>query len=184
MVWYDPQQAYDGLVDHLDFDVTVVRCRDGFFQLRDRLEPFLEWVNEDGTLDPEALHPPRLLVYVPVSRAVFEYALVEPEGAGVVVEPGSTSPECDTRLGRLVETVFGELQPTRASHLARQADEGLLRVDELDRMAEEAGTPRGALALVFDSSSSVDILLDFLADPALDESIQRKQALGELAELA
>ena len=183
VVWYDPQRAYGELLERLDLDALVVRYDDGFFRLRELLEPHLEWVEEGGALRPEALHPPRLLVYVPLERSASEYALIEAETSGAVVEPGAADPECDSRLGRLVELLFGELQPARAAHLARQADERLLRLDELDRMAEEAGTPRGALALVFGSSSSVEILLAFLADPALDDAIEQKQALPELADL-
>ena len=184
VVWYDPQQAYGGTLDRLDLQAAIVRYEEGFFRLRERLEPVLEWIEEDETLRPESLHAPRLLIYLPVERSASEYALVEAQSAGAVLEPGSSRPECDTRLGRLVQLVFGELQPGRTPHLARQADEGLLRIEELDRMAEEAGAPHGALALVFESSSSVDILLSFLADPQVDEAIQRREALGELVELA
>jgi len=183
VVWYDPQRAYGELLDRLDLDAPVVRYDDGLFRLRERLEPVMEWVQEDGSLRPEALRPPRLLVYLPMERSGSEYALVEAETSGAVVEPGAADPECDSRLGRLVELLFGELQPARAAHLSRQADEGLLRVEELDRMAEEAGTPHGALALVFGYSSSVEILLAFLADPSLDQAIEAKQALSELADL-
>lgn len=183
VVWFDPQHAYGELLDRLQLDAPVVRHEQGFFHLRERLEPFLEWVQDDGTLRDEALRPPRLLVYVPLERSASDYALIEAETAGAVVEPGSQDSQCDSRLGRMVELVFGELQPARAAHLARQADDGLLSVDELDRIAEEAGTPAGALALVFGSSSSVEIILSFLADPALDEAILQKKALSELEEL-
>ena len=77
VVWYDPQRAYGELLDRLDLDAPVVRYDDGLFRLRDRLEPVLEWVQEDWSLRPEALHPPRLLVYLPMERSGSEYALVE-----------------------------------------------------------------------------------------------------------
>ncbi len=183
VIWYDPQAVYGGLCDRLDLGAEVVRYEGCFFRLRERLEPWLEWIEPDGTLRPAGLQPPRLLVYVPLEREAAEHALIEAESAGTVVEPGASDPQCDSRLGRLVELVFGELQPARAAHLARQADEGLLSVNELDRMAEEAGTQRGALTLVFGSSSPVEIILDFLSNPSRDTAVGRKKALPELAEM-
>jgi hypothetical protein len=55
VVWYDPQKAYEHLAARSAIaDGTVLRHEDGFFQLRDQLEPFLECVNEPGAIAGEA----------------------------------------------------------------------------------------------------------------------------------
>ena len=88
VVWYDPQQAYVGLSERIAIaDCEILRYESGFFRLRERLEPLLECVNEDGTLKPDADIPPRAIVYVPMARQETAYALIETESAGVVVEP-------------------------------------------------------------------------------------------------
>jgi hypothetical protein len=61
----------------------------------------------------------------------------------------------------------------------------LLSLEELDRMAEDAGSPAtGALQVIFGKVSQMDILLAFGADPSLDSKIDEKNALGELIPLA
>ena len=183
VVWYDPRHTYEALVDRMDINATLFRYEDGFFRLRERIEPQLEWVRDDGNPNPDALYPPRMIVYVPTDRGASEHALIEAETAGILLEPSAPDLERDTRLGRIVEEVFHEIQPARAAHLARQADDGLLTLEELDRMAEEAGGEKGALALVFGSTSSADIMLSFLSDPSLDADIEAKDAIPELTEL-
>ena len=43
IVWYDPQEAYASLIQRLDMtDTAILRYEDGFFRLREQLEPFLE----------------------------------------------------------------------------------------------------------------------------------------------
>jgi len=185
VVWYDPQRTYSALVQRLQWPgVTLLRLEDGFFRLRERLEPFLEYVTEEGDLKEDADRPPNVVVYVPEGREDSAYALIEAETAGVVMEPGAARPECNTRLGALVERVFETVAPTKAAHLARQADEGLLSLEELDRMAEDAGSSAtGALQVVFGQASVEEILLKFMASDAWDRSIDEKKALGELAAL-
>ena len=55
------------------------------------------------------------------------------------MEPGAEVAERNTRLQAIVEQVFREIAPEKAEHVARQAEEGLLTLEELDRMADEAG---------------------------------------------
>ena len=50
VVWYDPEQAYGDVVDQLHLpETTVLRYQGSFFALRHRLEPFLEFVDDDGS---------------------------------------------------------------------------------------------------------------------------------------
>ena len=185
VVWYDPQRVYGDVAKRLAIpDCTVLRLEQGFFRLREQLEPLVEFVQSDGSLKPDADIPPRLVIYVPMARDTTQYALVETEAAGSVVEPDAAAPERNTRFGRIVETVFATVAPAKASHLARQADDGLLTVEELDRMAGEAGAPTaGALQIVYGPVSAEEMLLQFVANTDRDADILAKSALSEILSL-
>jgi len=182
VVWYDPHKAYTGLVQRLALPgTTFLRYEEGFFRLRQQLEPFLECINHEGGILPEADQPPAIILYIPLAREENGYAMIEVETAGVVMEPGAARTECNTRLGLLAERVFGEIAPAKAAHLARQADDGLLTLDELDRMAEDAGAKAtGALQVIFGHASAEEIILQFLALDTRDQAIAEKDALNEL----
>jgi len=182
VVWYDPQKVYGKLVERLAIpDCTVLKYENGLFQLREQLEPFLEFINEDGTLKSDADIAPKVIVYVPLARTATEHAFVEAETAGVFVEPDAAMPECNSRMGRIVEEVFKKVAPAKAAHLARQADDGLLTLEELDRMAVEAGSvATGALQVIFGNISAEEILLQFAAQANNDDALGAKSALPEM----
>jgi hypothetical protein len=186
VVWYDPEKAYTNAIENLALpDVTVLRHEDGFFRLREKLEPLIEWVDEDGRPRPDAEVPPRLLIYVPMTRAASEFALIEAETGGAVVEPGAPVTERNSRLAALVERVFASVSPEKAGHVARQVEEGLLTFEDVEQMADEAGSAAmGALRLIFGHSSPIDVLLDFAASAERDAKIVEKNALAELAAVA
>jgi len=112
VVWYDPEQAYGDIVDQLHLpETTILPYHGSFFALRHCLEPFLECVDEDGTWHAQVDTPPRLLLYVPLDRAKTQHALIEAEAAGVVMEPGGSPWQRNTRLKVLAERVFKRLRP-------------------------------------------------------------------------
>jgi len=185
VVWYDPEGAYTQAVDTLDLEgVTVLKYKDGYFRLREELEAWLEWIDEDGRPIADREVPPKLLVYVPKNRADNDFALVEVETAGVVVEPGAPVTERNTRLAGLVERVFTKISPEKAGHVARQVDDGLLTYEEVEQMAEDAGsTAMGALKLIYGQASPMEVILLFASSDELDEKVTGKKALKELAAL-
>jgi hypothetical protein len=185
VVWYDPDKAYTGAVDTLNLEgVTVLKYVDGYFRLREELENWLEWIDEKGRPIADGEVPPKLLVYVPQDRAESHHALVEVETAGVVVEPGAPVTERNTRLSGLVERVFAKISPGKAGHVARQVEDGLLTFEEVEQMAEDAGsTATGALKLIFGQASPVEVLLRFASSTDLDGKVTEKNAIKELATL-
>jgi len=185
VVWYDPEKVFSRLLPQLSFgDVPVVSYDDGFFRLREKIEPFLEFIDDQGRIKPDADIPPKLVIYVPLARGETDYALIEAETAGIVMEPGAPRLECNTKLSLAVERVFSKIAPAKAKHLARQAEDGLLTIEELDRIADEAGQPSsGLLQVVFGPLSVDEIFLQFAASDAKDEAIIEKNALPELVEL-
>ena len=186
VVWYDPEENYTQALGSLTLpDVTILRYEAGFFQLREKLEPLLEWIDENGRPLPDGEVPPRLLIYVPMTREATEFALIEAETAGAVIEPGAPVTERNSRLAALVERVFASISPDKAGQVARQVEEGLLTFEDVEQMAEEAGSAAtGALRLIFGHSSPIDVLLAFAAGAEYDAKIVEKNALAELEAVA
>lgn len=163
VIWYDPQRSYAHAINRLEPEnAEIIEEEAGFFALREKLEPWLEWLDEAGKPIPEREVPPRVVVYVPRERSDSEYALIEAETAGVVVEPGASVSERNTRLAALVERVYAKVSPEKAGHVARQVEEGLLSFEDVEQMAEEAGSEAtGALKLIFGQASPIDLILAF-----------------------
>lgn len=181
VVWYDPQRSYQSITESLEpasVADAVVHCYDperGFIWLRRHLEPLWE----------KAPIAPRLILYVPLSRAETQNALIEFEVAGVVMRPGQQPQECNTSLAavarRALETIF---PAATLEDIIHQVESGRLSLEELDQLADkgiEAQT--GALALIFGTGNVSDIAIRFLTDSSLDAQIEHKQAMDALATL-
>ncbi len=183
VVWYDPEQVYTDLVSRLELPKTTILKFDGsFFELRYRMEPLLEFVDEKENLCTDTGIPPRLLVYVPMDRASTHYALIEAEAAGVIMQPGATPWQRNTRLKVLAERVFKKIAPERARSIAKDVEDGRMTLKELDWLAEQTGGI-GKLKLIFGTTSSIDIILKFLSSDRFDKQIVEKDAIHELANL-
>jgi hypothetical protein len=185
VVWYDPEQSYTEVAEKLRIaNATVLRYEGSYFELRERLEPFLEAVDAKGHLKPEAAMPPRLVVYVPKAPHETSHALIEVESAGVVMGPEPDHWQLNTSLRVIAERVFKVIAPDHASSIAEKADRKRLSLVELDQIADQArdlGT--GAVKLIFGTASAIDVTLKFAATTDKDSEIQSKQALPELLQL-
>jgi len=182
VVWYDPDKVYASIADCLSIPgATVLRFEDSYFLLRQQIEPFLEYIDSSGKLKYECCTPPKLIIYIPKNRRDTNYALVEAEAAGVVLEPGATAWQLNTRLRVIAEQVFKKIAPDSVDGIARQVEEGLLTLVELDRLSLEVeGITTGAIKLIFGTASPVDVALDFAASVTHDEAIRAKNVLPEL----
>lgn len=186
VVWYDPEKAYSGLAGELGLPETDVILHDGsYFRTRHHLELYLEWVTADGQAKDGCGVPPKVVVYVPDDRASNAHALIEAETCGVVLEPGAETADRNSRLRIQAEALFQDVAPEKAAHLARQVEEGLLSLADLDRIADEVGhITSGALKLVYSASSPIEILIEFASSPGKDALLMEKKALGEVRDLA
>lgn len=183
VVWYDPAQEYAELVERLELpETTILQFVGSFFELRYRIEPYLEFVDEDGRFKDDIETPPRLLVYLPIDRAKTQHALIEAEAAGVVMQPGASPWQRNTRLRVLAERVFREISPDQAKSIAAGVDAGRITLDELDRLAGQSGD-LGVVKLVFGTAAINDVVLAFIGSEDHDESIAKKNALPELSSL-
>jgi hypothetical protein len=120
VVWYDPDRAYGDVAPSLSLpDVAVLRFEGSFFALREQLEPFLEFVDEAVRPKTDTGVPPRVLIYVPAARRDTHFALIEAESAGVVMEPGATPWQRNTRLRVVAERVFKDIAHSAPHRLMR-----------------------------------------------------------------
>ena len=185
VVWYDPEKAYTKFASELSLpETTVLYYEDGFFRLRRELEPHLEFVNDTGKPNDGCGVPPNVVIYAPLDRAQTDHALVEAETAGVVVEPGAEAPERNSRLRVQAEAFFLEVSPETATDIARQVDEGVRTLDDLDNMADEVGNIASrAVKLVFGAASPLELIIEFASTDEKDSKLEEKKALGEVISL-
>lgn len=185
VVWYDPEQTYLHFAEKLSVpSAVVIRYGGSFFELREHLEILLEFVDAEGRIQPEPTRPPRVIVYVPIHRRESNYALIEAETAGCVLEPGANPWQRNTRLRVIAERVFKEIAPDRSGDIARQVEQGTLNLEDLDDLAEQsAAIGSGAVKLIFGTASVEDVALAFAASDERDAAIVAKRALREIASL-
>lgn len=178
VVWYDPERGYfdlaSSLVPKVVAGASVYRYEPerGLIWLRRQLEPL--WQGTD---------PPRLLLYVPLSQAETQNALIEFEVAGVVMRPGQQPPERNTSLATVARRALASVFPAAAlDEIIDQVEARQLSLSELDQVAEKgAEAQTGAVAIIFGTGNASEVAIRFLADPTLDGEIEARDALGGLA---
>lgn len=177
VVWYDPDRAYSEAVEALALPTTAVLRYEGSFV-------HLRWEIDQKKL-MDGGEPPRLVVYVPMSQDQTHHALIELEAAGVVMQPGQQPPPRNTRLAVVARNVLKSvLGDETAAHVEKQAEAGKLTLADLNSLADKGGEiSKGVLALIFGTGNPQEVALSFLDSDRLDESITKKDAKGELAEL-
>ena len=185
VVWYDPDKTYSGIVKELTIpDTVVLHFKDSFFRLKRKIDPYLEYLNAEDKPRENCSVPPKVLVYVPLERRRIDYALIEIETAGTVLEPGASSPQRNTRLRVLAETVFGKIAPDQVQKIGKQVEEGLLSIAELDKIADEIeSVGSSVIKLIFDTTAVEEVVLRFVSTKEYDEAIISKKAVSELTSL-
>lgn len=182
VVWYDSDISYKSVAEALKLAETTVLLFEGsYLQLREELEPHLEFIDKEGNLIQEREVPPKVVIYVPKKRQETELALVEAEYAGVVMEPGAQALNRNTRLSVVANQYFKLHAPEKAADYARQVEEGCLTLADLDWLADQVSAMgKGTLAIIFGTGALDEIALSFLSSENCDSSILEKKALSEL----
>ena len=176
VVWYDPEDAYADALAALHSQTTVLRYTDSFLCLR--------WeIDQKHLMDGE--EAPCLVVYVPMAQDQTNHALIELEAAGVIMQPGQQPPARNTRLAVVARNALkGVLGDETAAHVEKQTEAGKLTLADLDALADKGGEiSKGVIALIFGTGNPQEVALHFLDNDRLDESITKKDAMGELVEL-
>jgi len=185
VVWYDPELIYEQVARDLSIpDTSLFYFKDSYFRLRKDIDAFLEFIGDDGRPHHNCGNPPRIVVYIPLERKNTEKALIEIESAGIIMKPGANPWQLNTKLRVIAEHVFKKLAPGNVSELVKKIDEGSYSLEDLDRISldvKSIGTD--TLKLIFDSSSSTEIALQFLASDSFDKEIYARNALSEVEAL-
>ena len=184
VVWYDPEGVYQNLVRDLSLHETTILTYSGsFLELRWQLEPFLEFVDEEGKINSNPDVPPKVLIYVPMSPSDTNHALVEVEKAGVVMAPGASPWQRNTRLRVIAERVFKKIAPPeQVKEIVSDVEAGKLALEDLDQLAH-ADEEISTLKLIFDTTVPKELALKFLCQEEFDPKIAEKDALPELGRL-
>lgn len=173
VVWFDPDLYYRDFVGSLSLPGTAIEvCGESFFELRHRIEPHLS-ADRD--------RPPRLVVYVPRSEEETRAALVELTGPGVVMRPGDSSINRNTRLKVVAKTalrpVLGNEQATKVE---KDVASGKYSLTDLDQLTDRQPS---VVSLIFGAAYPRDVALKFLGDTQYDSDLIDKQAVSDLASL-
>lgn len=183
VVWYDPEEIYGSIAVTLAIPDTTVLIHEGsFLRLREKLEPFLEFIDEQGRPHHNCGIPPRVVIYVPCGKESASYAMIEAECAGAVLEPGAHTREKNSRLSVVAACVFGKIAPDRVRDIVRKTEEGLFDFESLERLSTDlTSLDTTRITLVFGTHDPSQVTLSFLSRTSLDDTIISKGALPELA---
>jgi hypothetical protein len=173
VVWFDPDGHYRDFVSDLSLpDATIEICGESFFQLRHRIEPYLS-ADRD--------RPPRLVVYVPRSEEETRAALVELTEPGVVMRPGDSSINRNTRLKVLAKTALRPvLGNEQAAKIERDVASGKYSLSDLDQLTDRQPS---VVSLIFGAAYPQEVALKFLGDNQYDSDLVARQAVSDLASL-
>ena len=181
VVWYDPERAYEEAFRLLEQRTTdngpltkgqrTIRYDGSFFRLRHEIDALLN-----------DLHPPRLLVYVPMEQARTDHALIELEAAGVVMQPSQQPPARNTRLSLVARNALKPiLGDENAALVEKQVEAGKLGLADVDALASKGqDVGKGVVSIVFGTGSPQEVALAFLASDRHDDEVQKKLAVEEL----
>ena len=174
VVWYDPQNNYNTIIDNLTLKgIPVLKFQGSFIQIRFELEPYL---SQNET--------PKVLVYIPMDRSETNYALIEAEVAGCFLTPGHSDADKNTSLEHLAYRILKNIIPAELENFIRKVQAGEYGLQDIDYAASRGyGKKTGTLEMVFNSSDPVTILFLFLSNEHKDEVLQHKNALEELKKL-
>src|SRR5262245_41668413 len=172
VIWYDPEGHYRSVASSLALPRTLfARYNGSFLQLRREIDPFLG-----------DLHPPRLIIYVPMDQAGTDHALIELEAAGVVVQPGQQPPARNTRLSLIARNVLrSRKSEAEAAEIEKQVEAGRLSLADLDALAERKDS--GVLSLIYGTGTPQEVALAFLASDRQDAEVQKKAATDDIVGL-
>ena len=172
VVWYDAETHYRSVAADLMLpDTTIARYDGSFLQLRREIDPLLN-----------DLHPPRMLVYIPMAQGETDHALAELEAAGVVVQPGQQPPNRNSRLSLVARNALRPLRgDANAAEIEKQVEAGKLSLADLDAIGEKKDS--GVLSLIFGTGNAEEATLGFVASSRFDAEIEKKSAHLELADL-
>lgn len=184
VVWFDPDRQYEALTDRLEQSgLAVERHTGSFLDLRRRVEPYL--APEDHATGIWRERPDKVVVYVPLAPEEAQDALVDLTSWARVLAPGQSPWQHNTRLDVVArQALKNKLPPAELDNVVAQVKEGRLKLDDLDRLAEQSGGARyPRVALIFRTAEAKAVALEFLVNEGLDAALAERDAIDELGAL-
>lgn len=174
VVWYDPEKHYAQVVEQLNLPNTnFAQYKNSFLSLRQEVDHLMD-----------DLHPPRLLIYVPLEPTATHNALIELESAGVVMKPGQQPPQRNTRLSVIARNALKPIVGDETVEtIAKQVEAGQLTLADLDAWSEDGGITKGVVSVIFGTGNPQDVALAFLSSDRYDAELTKREAVPELAQL-
>ncbi|ODS31204.1 MAG: hypothetical protein SCARUB_03675 [Candidatus Scalindua rubra] len=174
VLWYDPDKNYKDIVDKIDLcDVPSIKYEGSYYDLRFKSEKHFE--NQDRQ---------SLLIYVDRKRDDVNFPLIELEKSGCVIEP-SGSLEENTSLAVIAKSALsGRLSSEAISEICKKIEERTISIEEIEKIAENAKSiDTATLSIIFKGSEPQTIVLSFITNTTLDETIRTKRVEKELNKL-
>ena len=178
VVWFDEERnkpQYTEVIKTLEIPgTTIIQYEGSFLKMRHDASPLM--VNE---------RPPNLLLYIPMDEKKTENILVGFTKTGVVMKPGQSPWQRNTRLAVVTRMALkGTLDEPGLQDIEKKIESGSLTLQDLDLIADTTSRVNlDVLYLIYDSRIPSDITLQFLTTPQKDPEIVEKSALSNLKTL-
>jgi hypothetical protein len=178
VVWFDYERnkpQFTEVIKNLEIPgTTIIQYEGSFLKMRHDASPLM--VDE---------RPPNLLLYIPLDERENENILVGFTKTGVVMKPGQSPWQRNTRLAVVTRMALkGILDESDLEDIEKKIDAGSLSLRDLDRIADTTSRVNlDVLYLIYDSRNPSDITLQFLTNPQKDPEILEKSALSDLKTL-
>jgi len=178
VVWFDWERGapqYTVVIKDLEIpDATIIRYDGSFLKMRYEASPLM--------IKNQA---PNLLMYVPMEEKDTENALVGFTKTGIVIKPGQSPWQRNTRLAVIArQALKSVMSETEINDLEKKIEGGNLSLQDLDNLAEKTSRINtNTLALIFNTHNPSEITLKFLATSDNDEEINSRSALPDLISL-
>lgn len=175
VVWFDPDKWYFSMIQGLEVPGAHLAVYQGsFFALRHEVEPLMGQE-----------HPPELVVYVPMAEEESLDALAELVVAGVVMRPGQSPWQRNTRPSIVAKNAaLAAAGSDMAESVEREVQAGKLSFTDVDQLLDRSAGAGGAavIAAVFRTTDSVDVALALLESGRVDAEIADRNCLADVAE--
>jgi len=174
VVWYDPDGCYRSMINEIDWvDVPLIKYEGSYYDVRFKAEQYFDGITRN-----------KLLIYLNTKRDTNIFPLIELEKAGCVIEPHG-SVERNTNLTVVVKEAFSEkISEEMIRNICKKIEDKTITIDEIEKIVESAKSiDTAALSIIFNTNEPQSIILNFLANQSLDQSIQERKLEKELSRL-
>ena len=174
VVWYDPDGCYRSMISEINWtNVPLIKYEGSYYGVRFKTEQYFEGVTRN-----------KLLIYLDTKRDTNNFPLIELEKAGCVIEPHG-SVERNTNLTVVAKEAFSEkISQEMIRNICKKIEDKTITIDEIEKIVESAKSiDTAALSIIYNTNEPQSIILNFLANQSLDQSIQERKLEKELSKL-